>query len=377
MKKALFLGIGAAQVDAIHYLKKNGWWVIGCGNHRQSLGINLVDQFELIDITDTDHLEFVGKRENISLVYSVGSDLAMPSVAAIAQRLHLPTFITPDIAARMHDKSSVRLALDQLGLNSVLYRRASHAADLFDWDCFPSIIKPVDNQGQRGIFLVSSYEEMISRFPDALRCSRQGIVIVEEYLDGTEISVNLFVLNGQIYIIEISDRLIVPSFTCGIPRGHILPSQTCQGELRQQVVSLVSRCLQVLGIKNGPVYFQIKLTSNGPRVVEITPRLDGCHLWRLIKIVRGIDLLAISFRWLFGEPLDDFNVVNYFNDCNEAVPARLMFHLNVPGATFDPASYPLPPEVLYFEYYLERGQVVPTINGHLEKVGYYIAWGIE
>ncbi|WPL17710.1 hypothetical protein Thiowin_02749 [Thiorhodovibrio winogradskyi] len=65
--KALILGTGSAQVDAIRYLKDAGWWVIGCSYRPEGPGLELVDQFELSDITDINRLESIGRHHHVSL----------------------------------------------------------------------------------------------------------------------------------------------------------------------------------------------------------------------------------------------------------------------------------------------------------------------
>ena len=98
MRKALILGTGAAQVDAIHYLREAGWWVIGCSYLREGPGLSLVHEFRQINITDVPALEELARNEGVELVYSVGSDLAMPAVARVGTALGLRRFISPALA---------------------------------------------------------------------------------------------------------------------------------------------------------------------------------------------------------------------------------------------------------------------------------------
>jgi biotin carboxylase len=366
----MILGVGAAQVDAISYLKAAGWWVAGCGNRQAGPALSLVDRFELIDIADVDALEEAGRRLKIDLVYSVGSDLAMPSVAVVVERLGLPGFVSRETAECMQDKIALRDFLADSGVSPVNFRAVSCEADLNTWSSYPAIIKPSDSQGQRGICRVESHSEAVAGLAAALGFSRRKTAIIEEWLDGPEVSANVFVLNGRIVVNEISDRLVMHGLDGGIPRGHVYPSLHCQGETLTKTRNLVESCVLALGIMNGPVYFQIKLDPRAPRVVEITPRLDGCHLWRLIKTVRRIDLLDACFSLLAGAPV-------FFPAAGgEASPARLMFFHSPPGEVFHATQACLPPaDALYSECYLREGQWVPEVNGRLEKIGYYIAMG--
>jgi biotin carboxylase len=367
--KALVLGVGNAQVDAIRYLKGVGWWVIGCSYRREGRALELVSQFEVIDIVDFDALEELARKEKIDLIYSVGSDLAMPAVAKVAHSLDLPCFIRYETAQLAQDKVKLRDFLTAHNISPINYRRVSCEADLLGWNTYPAIVKPTDSQGQRGVFRANSMQEIKVGLGRSLGFSRSNTVIVEEFLDGPEVSVNAFVIDSQVVFNEISDRLVVAGYPGGIPRGHVLPTQTCRGETLRETQALVERCIQALVIENGPVYFQIKLTARGPRIVEITPRLDGCHLWRLIKTVGGVDLLEASFRLLMGD-----RGVNL-----QMGPGRnsylLGFFLSPPGKVFEESCCPAPTQATYLEYYYKDGETVRPINGLLEKVGYYVDQG--
>lgn len=304
MKKALILGTGPAQLDAVKYLKENGWRVIACSYTKHGPCLKYVDQFELVNITDVYALEQLAIREKIDLIYSVGSDLAMPSVAEVASRIGLPTFITADTARMLKDKNALREFLALKNISPVKYRCVRGVDDLRGWDIFPAMVKPADSQGQRGIGKADTSKDLYSCFAKAVKYSNTKSVIVEEYLDGPEISANVLVNDGLALIVETSDRLVVTECEMGIPRGHVFPSTQCTGECLDKVRSLVQRCVSALNIMNGPLYFQMKLTDAGPRIIEITPRLDGCHIWRLIKEVKRIDLLDATFRLLTKQSLE-------------------------------------------------------------------------
>lgn len=366
MKKAIVLGVGNAQVDLLHYLKVQGWEVIGCSYRHEGRGLEYVDKFSLLNITDFDGVERLAQFERADLIYSIGSDLAMPTVAYIADKLGMPSLIAVETAKFLQDKVLLRTFLTERRISPIRFKKISTQADLDDWDCFPAIIKPVDSQGQRGVYLVQNLSEARAGIESSMSFSRSKALIVEEYLDGSEISVNTFIVNGETVFSEISDRLVLDGFAGGIPRGHVYPAESCQGDLITRTRALVELCNKELGIQNGPVYFQIKLTSNGPRIVEVTPRLDGCHMWRLIKTVSSVDLLDASINCLTGR--DDLNLQVKSNRKRY----YLGFYYCPPGKEFHKSDYDVPKELEYLEYYYTEGEIVRPINGQLEKVGYYI-----
>lgn len=86
MKKVLILGAGNAQIDAIEYCKGQGYKVYGCSYTDTDKGIPYLDEFKQINIIDAEAVAEYVKDNGIDLVYSVGSDLAMPTVAKVSEK---------------------------------------------------------------------------------------------------------------------------------------------------------------------------------------------------------------------------------------------------------------------------------------------------
>lgn len=366
MKKAIVLGVGNAQVDLIRCLKMDGWWVIGCSYRREGRGLEHIDQFALLNITDVDGVERLARSEKVDLVYSIGSDLAMPTATRVASRLGLPAFVPAETAELLQNKLSLRGFLAAHDISPILHRRVCRQEDLDGWNCFPAMVKPADNQGQRGVFLANCMAEARMGLESSLRFSRSGVLIIEEFLEGPEVSVNTFVMDGETVFSEVSDRLVVEGYAGGLPRGHIYPSVHCSEATVAETKRLVEICNRELGIQMGPVYYQVIFTGTGPRIVEVTPRLDGCHMWRLIKSVSGVDLLNASVQCLLGERPDGMQ-------CGNGLPSRYLgFYYAHPGSEFCKADLLPAGCVDYLEYYYADGETVRPINGYLEKVGYYI-----
>jgi biotin carboxylase len=365
-KKAIVLGVGNAQVDLIRYLRANAWRVIGCSYRHEGRGLEDIDDFAMLNVIDVDGIVRLARSEKADLVYTIGSDLAMPTVAEVSAQLGLPAFIPSGTAGLLQNKLRLRGFLAEHNISPVKFKAVRGQNDLDDWTHFPAIVKPVDNQGQRGVFLANDMEAARAGLEKSLTQSRSKTLIIEEFLDGPEVSANTFISNGQTVFNEISDRLVVEGYAGGIPKGHIYPAKACTGELLAETKALVERCNRALAILNGPVYYQLILTINGPRIVEVTPRLDGCHMWRLIKTACGVDLLDVCVRQLMGEELPPMDV-------NPDIDSYYLgFYYCPPDRQFLLAEHQPAGEVEHLEYYYADGETVRPINGYLEKVGYFI-----
>lgn len=363
MKKILVLGIGNAQTDLVKRLSGR------CTLHALSYtlagrGKKFVDRFQLIDIKNEQAVLKYAKAHNIDVVYSVGSDLAMVTSAWVSHELQLPSFVTPDVARTCNSKNEMRRYFEGMHYN-IPYQILEEPDDI-DSSIFPCILKPVDSQGQRGIFLVHDKKQLSKRFPQSLKFSQSKKVIAEKYIKGPEVSVNVYLAGGEIQFFVISDRIAWPDLPGGIIHKHRIPSRHASKEVEFRVHQVVSDVVSKIGIKNGPVYFQIKLSEdNEPKLIEVTPRLDGCHMWRLIKYAMRVDLLQTNITHLID---------NTFNNPEPEIKEGtwiLEFMCESPGMKLKKDKYHLDNSV-YHEWYYEEGDRVEPMNTYMEKCGYQI-----
>ena len=367
-RRALILGTLAGQVDAIEVLRAAGWSVYTCGHRREGPGVEAADEFFLVDILDVEAVAALADRLGVDIVYSVGSDIAMPTVARVSERLGLPMFHSVEITDTLQRKDLLRDALDRAGLSPVQHRTLASTADLEGFSTFPAIVKPSDSQGQRGITVVETLDEARSVVETALGFSNSGTAIIEEWLDGPEISVHVFVVDGVVRFFLPSDRYVWKGELIGVASGHAMPAHALDDATRPALERLVQDFATSLGIETGPLYFQLILTENGPRIVEVASRLDGCHLWRLTEQHTGFNLMAACFSVLAGEPWVDPE------PWDDRITDELHFYLGPPNRPFHLADY-LPPAdtvVTYQEPQVDEGDLPRDANGVVSRLGYYM-----
>src|SRR5699024_7485395 len=101
----------------------------------------------------------------------------------------------------------------------------------------------------------------------------------------------VLVVDGEVKLSLPSDRYTWDGPAVGVAAGHAMPARFLNDEQLIDVNRQIVRFVEQLDIRTGPLYFQFKVTSAGPRIIEVAPRLDGCHLWRLIEIRHGFNIL--------------------------------------------------------------------------------------
>ena len=176
-------------------------------------------------------------------------------------------------------------------------------------------------------------------------------------------------VDGEVHFLLISDRKVWDEYPGGIIHEHILPSKyEKKSGIAERIVALVTNVLKAIGLKNGPAYFQIKISNDGhPYLIEVTPRLDGCHMWRLIYCSTGINLLKATLDLLEGH--------GYTQSATYvAKPYSLEFMCAKPGTIFHRTDFNVP-DYKFLQWYYEDSQSVNRMNGYFEKCGYVIKKG--
>jgi biotin carboxylase len=309
-ERLLILGAGVMQGPAISMAREMGLYtVVVDGDPRASEAVK-ADYFECIDLKDKPGIKNLGKKfqshGGLSGVMTAGTDFSA-TVAWVAEKLGLPG-IPYEAALNASNKDRMRRCFAAAGVPSpgfVTFTAKSRVKELpFG---FPVVVKPVDNMGGRGCRRVNSREELAAALGEALGFSRSGKVIVEEFMDGPEFSVDAIVNKDKIKVCGFADRHIFfpPYF---IEMGHTMPSDISTAETRA-ILKVFFAGVRSLGITAGygAAKGDLKLTPRGPMIGEIAARLSGGFMsgWTYpyasgVEVTRGAILAALGRPWSPG-----------------------------------------------------------------------------
>jgi len=279
-KCILILGAGVMQGPALKIAREMGLEAIAVDADPSAACVPLAGRFEKVDLKDREGIEALARSlaEDGSLagVMTAGTDFSA-TVAWVAEKLNLPG-ISYEAALDASDKERMRGRFKAVGLPSpefIILKSAPEESFAlpFPW---PAVVKPVDNMGARGCRRVDSFPELAAAVAGALRFSRSGRAIVEEYMEGPEFSVDALVYDGEITICGFADRHIFfpPYF---IEMGHTMPS-SFDPAVVESLLDVFRRGVKALGITNGAAKGDIKLTPRGPMIGEIAARLSGGYM---------------------------------------------------------------------------------------------------
>jgi biotin carboxylase len=158
-------------------------------------------------------------------------------------------------------------------------------------------VKAADRSSRGGLSLVRRPAGLERALASAREVSRSGVVLVEEYVDGPEVTVTGFSAGGQFVPLAVTDRIAAEE-GLSVPLGYIWPSVYAQ-----PAVEVTRRAIEALGIEEGPSTTRLRVSRGGPEVIEVAARLGAGHETELVELVSGVDLTALALAVALGRPL--------------------------------------------------------------------------
>ena len=218
----------------------------------------------------------------------------MAIAARVAERLGIRHPLSSDVAALCVSKQRQRERLDEHERPQPRWTLTTTASDDFR---FPCVVKPPDRQGQKGLTLVRERDELADAIAFAVAESRSDVALVEELVDGPEVTVNAFSVGGEFFPLTVTDRLTAEPPAFGVALAHAWPSDVPNWE---DAVGVVRSAAVALGITDGPTYTQVRFGPDGPRVMEVAASLGGGHDAELCHFALGYDLNGLALAAALG-----------------------------------------------------------------------------
>ncbi|MEV7673180.1 pyridoxal-phosphate dependent enzyme [Streptomyces sp. NPDC088752] len=246
------------------------------------------------------------RREEIAGVTTT-SDFYVPAAARLARWLGLPGN-PPEAVTACRDKSALRALLDRAGVRQPRYavvREPGEVAEAVARTGLPCVVKPADDSGSVNVLLCTDEAQALAhaRRVLAVTTNARGMptartVLVEEYLDGPEYSVEMFGGDGGTECVGITAKSVTgsPHF---VEHRHLFPAPLPAGTA-QRITETVAAALDAAGIRLGATHTEVKLTGDGPAVIEINPRPAGGMIPELVRLASGVDLLEQQLRAAIG-----------------------------------------------------------------------------
>lgn len=321
-KKMMILGASALQVPAIKKAKELGYRIILVDYDENAVGFALADVKLVVSTLDQEEVYRQALIYEPDVVITSTSDGPVRTAAYVNERLGKRPDLSYENSLCATIKSRMRDRLKECGVPIPEYYAVtdfegfSEAVDRLNGHC---IVKPADNAGSRGVVLLGGGERQQGIFEDrksgeaderkrriyeySLENSRNGTVMVEEYMNGPEVSVEIMVVEGEPHILAITDKYITPP-PYFVELAHCEPSRLSE-ETRNRIREVAAQAVRAIGIENAPAHVEVKATEEGPKIVELAARLGGDFITsKLVPLSTGIDMVGASVLLAAGEKPD-------------------------------------------------------------------------
>jgi len=303
VKRLFIIGASILQLPAIQKAKELGLTVAVADYNPSAVGIPYADRYDNVSTIDEQGIYEAAKDFKADGIMTLATDMPMRALAYACERLGL-VGISYDTAVKATDKGEMIQAFEVHDVPHPFYRIAGEGKlEERENLPFPLITKPTDNSGSRGVMLVHSKEELSAALTYSSANGRRGNVIVEEYMQGPEVSVEVMVVHGVPHILQITDKL-----TTGAPHfvemGHSQPSRLPE-DTKTKIAEVASKAVLAVGIQNGPAHVEIIVTKDGPKMVELGARMGGdCITTHLVPLSTGIDMIKCTIDTALGNEPD-------------------------------------------------------------------------
>lgn len=299
MKKLLVLAAGILQVPIIKKARDMGYYVIAADGDPNAVGLQYADKVVCANITSEEEMVKIAKEEKIDGVIHPCSEVSMNVLGRIRDELNLAG-VSRKQAVVATNKHLMRLAFEKGGApspKSILAKSAEDAWNYFknDFDT-NAILKPSRNSGSRGIAKVVkgiAKDEFCELYDIALSESRDNSVLIEQFIEGPEFSVEIIVWEGKVNVIQVTDKKTTeaPHF---VELGHNQPS--CFSE---EIVAIVEEAamkgVKAIGVDKCACHAEVKVQNGKAYLMEIGARMGGDFISTVLtRLSTGIDMVAAA-----------------------------------------------------------------------------------
>ena len=292
MKKALVLAGGLPQIELIKELQQRGYYVILADYYENPIAKDYADRFYQKSTLDVEAMRTIATTEKVDMIITCCTDQALAVVSKLAEELDLPCYVGSDIGLWVTNKQYMKDIFLKHGIPTATYQIVKAYSEVTAKN-YPLIVKPVDCNSSKGVVKVRNDEELEIAIENAISFSRTHTAVVEQFIDGKEISVDLFVTNGKAKVLCLSCNEKIPS-----DKKFVIYKNRCLYEgsdmLRDKIEKVGQQIVEAFGLKNCPMLIQMLNKGDDIWVIEFSARTGGCAKHRMINLVSGVDIIKAT-----------------------------------------------------------------------------------
>lgn len=340
-----------------------GLFVVGIDPCEDAFCKDDVDAFEVVGGQDYEGTCAVVEKHGINAIVTAATDKPLVMMARIAEKYGFP-FYSVETAQWSTDKFQMKKRFE-LGEVPHAQGRLISKVEEAEGLVFPVIVKPRDNSGSRGVKLCRNREELKVSIDEALENSKLDSVLVEEFIEGPEYSIEGLHHDGKDEVIQFTEKKTT-EFPYNVELGHIQPANISE-ENKQNIREIVAKIGKALNFVNCPSHTELKINERGIFVIETSPRLGGDYITStLTPLSTGVNLEDELLKISLGETINpapkavQYSGVRFFS----FEEGNVINH--APNEEFVKSW----PHVVDFSFTLKEGHTVNRITSSLNRYGH-------
>ena len=376
MKKLLVLAAGLLQLPVIKKAREMGYYVVAADDDPNAPGMALADKAIVPGgLMNEEKMVVIAKEEGVDGVIHPCSEVAMNVMGRINDDLHL-CGISKEIAIKATNKHLMREAFEKYGAPSPKSILTKDEEDAWSMFCHEfgtnAILKPSRNSGSRGIAKVVKgipKNEFVSLYRRALEESRDHQVLIEQFIEGPEFSVEVIVWQGEPHVLAVTDKKTTeaPYF---VELGHNQPSVFPDDIQRKLKDGAIAGC-KALGLTYCAAHCELKIQNGEAYLMEIGARMGGDFIsTELTHLSTGIDMVAATIDVVLGIEPD-------LTPKTKGQGVCIRYFIPKPGLlkAIEGTEYLNRSFVYDAEIYHRIGDVIPEVRSSLDRSGHVIVTG--
>jgi len=299
-KTALVLGGTHDHIHLLGLLKAEGYRTVLVDYHVNPVAAPAADLHVRVSTLDRESVFEIARREHVCLALTSCIDQALSTAAYVSDRLRLPCHLSFDQAVEVTNKTQMKKRLVSGGVPTARYvisvaGCSARVADL----AYPLVVKPADSNSSKGIRKVKNESEFAGAAAIAAQESRSGEILIEEFIEGEEFSLDAVVIGGRVHGIMLTELAKAAG------RDHFLIVQSLplydeHGDKMASACAVAQAITDLFAIKNSPLLVQLIRDGSGVRVVEFGARIGGGSKHHQIRAGTGVDLQKVFLSQVLG-----------------------------------------------------------------------------
>lgn len=299
--KALVLAGGFPQIELLRQLKNRGIETILADYYAQPVAKPYADKFYQVSTLDIPAITELAKSEQVDFLITCCTDQALLTVAKVSEELGLPCYIDYQTGLNVTNKQYMKKVFNAFDIPTAKHTiMAAFNENRLEGMQFPLIVKPVDCNSSKGVKRVENMQDLKTAVETAIGYSRTDTAIVEEFIDGEELSADVYVENGTAHLLSVStldkignnDKFI-------IFRGCYSAEKTAQ--VHDLIRGIAQKIADAFALKNSPMLIQLITDGKRAFVLEFSARTGGGVKFQLIKKASGFDVITAVIDLTLGK----------------------------------------------------------------------------